>query len=153
MVHRPKRSLSSDNQNISVLVEKEFAKQMKLLTSDYLCSPSHKFCIMRGPPGPQGSVGPRGPRGRKGRKGVSGKRGSQGIMGPPGKQDKMGMRGPQGYLGKMEVEGIQDLPDLQDREDPGENVASHLISNSSRLPTFADSQSKRHGHVFLWSAG
>ena len=148
MVHRPKRSLSSDNQNISVLVEKEFAKQMKLLTSDYLCSPSHKFCVMRGPPGPQGSIGPRGPRGRKGRKGVSGKRGPQGIMGPPGKQGKTGMRGPQGLPGKDGSRGDPGPPGPVGPRGPkgerGESISSptvvasplSLTVNQSNTATF-----------------
>ena len=91
MVSRSRRSLSTaDYQNISVLFKKEFAQQMKLLTTDYLCSASHKFCIMRGPPGP------RGPRGKRGRRGKPGKRGPPGT---PGKNGSNGLRGPQGLPG------------------------------------------------------
>ena len=107
---------------------------MKLLTSDYLCSPSrHKFCIMRGPPGP------RGPRGRKGRRGMSGKRGSQGILGPPGRQGKTGMRGTHGLPGKNGRRGDPGPPGPVGPRGPrgarGESISSPTVVASPLLLT------------------
>ena len=97
MVSRSRRSLSTaDYHNFSALFEKEFHRKMKLLTSHYLCSASHKFCIMRGPPGP------RGPRGKRGRRGKPGKRGPPGT---PGKNGRSGLPGPQGPSGPIGPRG------------------------------------------------